>query len=1162
MSCTIKEDLVAKYTKEFNPVEGKEIAEGIYEYIHTPAFTREFGDFTKGFTKDTTKLKDGYPTIEAIEDHFKRKGMTSKKTLPAAYMDYIDTFTPQSAEQLRKLLLQKTQIAYNNVAKDAADLQDSFEKGVMMKAKDDVRRRAKERLKNQLEKILTSLKVKNTEIGLAEYVQEVDTLLTNVNKALDNLALDVSDYYQNLTKFTYFNAIEDVVYLIDTKSPAIKKYFEKKGIKYKDLVSRIVSTRKRLIEGYVDRIGDVWGELPGKQLRLAERRFRNAFEPRSVWLRNNPGAKKADYQKALDEHVANRVKQEEQSIKDSQKASIKNMLINKSQDISFLDALFGNPRDLTDEIVQIAVEILDSADYNVMRETINKTKEAYDLFERFKVGKDTRNMQTLYDDLLAKDGKGNLTGYLIGPIKSEYYIQRREKINALKEAEEEFGEESNEAIAAKRAYTQWSRVNQVKDQDGYKPASKWNNPKFAYFRDKKNKGQANYDMYQFLTDLANKRDQNYLGHPAGFKLPAIEKSGLENVFENGVIDWVRAGLGDSFKVRASDIELHKENPDEVEMEVWNTLKRQIKVLVDADTTELKTIPKYFRNYNKVNAKTQSYDLLSIYLMDYWGSTNYAEKYKALPMLEVFRESLATRKVVQRTLGGKTKIAAKLGFGDQTPATVPGDQSNSYKALSSLIEDRLYGVKALGNPFMQKLTSSLMKYTGNLFLIGNYFSAGASVFQGKTMTFIESVGGIDFNKKDVAKAELKYDADIVNITGDIGKIVPSSKTGLLSEIFESTQDFSAVAKKFAGATKTSQIADTNSLHFVTNIAEHYIQNTLMYSFLQGIKVKNSKGEYINKKGEVVKSREEAMTYDEAYEIDNKGKAPRLKIKSFVGTGASIELKSGLEISLKDRRKAEFQVKRYLNHLNRRLNGNYTTNNQAMAQRHAVGKLAFMLRKWLEPGIRRRYRGIGTSLIPNEALTAEDLYYSREIQDLDEGTYTTTVRFIRNLFRDYKKFSLELTTDNWAKLSAREKANILKTVTEMTIMLIAANVSALLYSAAQDEDDEKQKALMMLTAFYTRRLYSELRAFTSITEGLRILRSPAASISLIQNGIELMDQLYSDIAAVSMGGEFETYTQGKRKGTLKLEKEFKDLVPIWYQTGRKIDEALGFLYKPVK
>ena len=49
--------------------------------------------------------------------------------------------------------------------------------------------------------------------------------------------------------------------------------------------------------------------------------------------------------------------------------------------------------------------------------------------------------------------------------------------------------------------------------------------------------------------------------------------------------------------------------------------------MDEDSKELKTIPKYFRDYDKVDDKSQSFDLVSIYLMDYWGSTNYAEKYK-------------------------------------------------------------------------------------------------------------------------------------------------------------------------------------------------------------------------------------------------------------------------------------------------------------------------------------------------------------------------------------------------------------------------------------------------------------------------------------------------------------------------------------------------------
>ena len=50
-------------------------------------------------------------------------------------------------------------------------------------------------------------------------------------------------------------------------------------------------------------------------------------------------------------------------------------------------------------------------------------------------------------------------------------------------------------------------------------------------------------------------------------------------------------------------------------------------------------------------------------------------------------------------------------------------------------------------------------------------------------------------------------------------------------------------------------------------------------------------------------------------------------------------------------------------------------------------------------------------------------------------------------------------------------------------------------------------------------------------------------------------------MSVGGEMERYESGKRRGDLKLQKEIKDLIPVWYQTGRKIDEAIGWLHKPV-
>ena len=782
-----------------------------------------------------------------------------------------------------------------------------------------------------------------------------------------------------------------------------------------------------------------------------------------------------------------------------------------------------------------------------MRETINRTKEGYDLYQKFIKGKSTTDMKSLYKDLLEKDEEGKITPYLIGPYKTSFYKEKKKFADAA-------AEENN--IKAQLEYKAWKNRNIVND----KPIDKWRNPEYKFFGDKNNKGDIKYDMYQFLRSLAIKRDQNYFGRGAGLRLPYVDKSGLEDAFEDGVVTWAKNIQSDFLKARSTDIDLHKEGKDQEEVETWGKYKKQINILVDESQAELKSVPKYFRGYKSgVDESRQSYDLMSIYLMDYWGSLNFREKNNVLADLEVFKYSLSKRDVIQKTFFGQQKVDAKVNV----PLVQKGAQSNSYKALQSLIEDRIYGNRALGSERMQMLANRIVSYTGNLYLMGNYFSAGASVFQGKTMTFIESVGGVDFNKKDVLFAEAKYDTDVINIMGDVGKIVPSSKTNLLGERFESTQDFSAVAQKFAAATKGSQLLKTNTLHFFTNAGEHYIQNTLMYTILNSIKALNSKGEYINKNGEVVKDRKDAMTLDEAYEIDKgkKGdKAPVLKLNKNV---ASIEFKTGrtLKMDPKNIRNSEFKVKQFLNHFNRRLNGNYALNNKSYAQRTVVGKLTFFLRKWLEPGIRRRYRGIGTAvpfyrIVPRDQLSADDLYYSREIEDLDEGTYTTTIRFFRDLFREYKIFSSELRTDNWAKLTAREKGNVKKTITEMTTAIISMIMGSVLAGAAADEPDEQQKAAIALGAFYARRLYSELSFYVWPPEVLRILRSPSASLNLIEKGTRFIAQLSSDLVSA----EFEVYQQGARKGEFKLEKRFRDLVPIWYQTGRRVDEALGFLYKP--
>ena len=1162
MSCELKNNLVREFTKQFDKEEGDRIGEAAYLHVYTPAFKRYFGDFTNpAVAKDRKDMKDGLPTAESVMEYFKKKGMKAEKDLPATYMKLIDKYTPTTPTSVREDLIQQTEALLKRVAKEVGDYAKTrTQKGSPMQRQ----KKQKADFKNKVQGLLTKLQTYKTEEALVEYVKEVNANIDSIEKALKLRSKDVNVHYEYLKRLRYFAAIEDVVYIIN-KNPKLKSKFDKSKINYSKIADRIQTLKQKLSERFIDVLGEKWGQVEGKQTRIAKDNYARSFGEYSTWKKNNPGKTSVEFAQEKAAHVDKLVELNKAELQQAEKDFIKRNMLSVSDDISWMDAYFGNPRDITDDIIQIAVEVLDKADYIVMRETINKTKEAYDMFERYKEGRDTKDMTKLYADLLSKDSKGNLTGFLIGNIKSEYWKTRKEFYEKKMIAIEEYGETSDQARAATAALKTWVNANSINGQVN-KPKSKWIDPAYEYFKDKNNKGEARYDMYWFLVDLAEKRDKNYLGRPGGLRLPAIEKSVLERTFENGVVDTVSKTLGDTFRVRASDVDLHNENPDETEAEGWSKIKESIQrvsyVNLDENQKIARTIPRYFNDPKKrkelAEKGDQSYDLVSMYLMDYWGSLNFKEKYSVLPELEVFKEAVATRKTVQKTFGGTSKVAKKLGLSKNVPAVISGTESNAYKAIQSLLEDRIYGIKSVGSATVNKIAQSIMGFTGDLFLIGNYFSAGASLFQGKTMNFIKGVGGLDFNLRDVAKAEAKYDSDVINLIADIGALTPSSRTNLLGEIYDSTQDWSAVSKKFAGTTKISQLADKSTLHFLTSMAENYIQNTLMYAFLNGIKVKNAKGQFIDNEGNVVEDKKDAMSLDEAYEKDKSGR--RLVIKKIA---QGIELSSGQTYWLdkKNLQQTEFVVKRYLNHINRRLNGNYDKNNQAMAQRAATGKLVMMLRKWLEPGIRRRYRGVGTSLVPKEYLTEEDVYYNREIQDLDEGTYTTMIRFIAGIKKDTRKFSMELVSDRWHQLSLREKSNMKEMTTELATIVLALITSSLLYGAAQDEPDEKQKFAMMMASFYTRRLYSELVGFANPREALRILKSPAASISLVQNSMEIMDRFFEDGITVIAGGEMERYASGKRKGQLKLTKEINDVIPIFYQLNRDVEDTMGWLLKPL-
>ena len=133
-----------------------------------------------------------------------------------------------------------------------------------------------------------------------------------------------------------------------------------------------------------------------------------------------------------------------------------------------------------------------------------------------------------------------------------------------------------------------------------------------------------------------------------------------------------------------------------------------------------------------------------------------------------------------------------------------------------------------------------------------------------------------------------------------------------------------------------------------------------------------------------------------------------------------------------------------------------------------------------------------------------------------------------------------SEEWEKLLPREKANIKKTVSELLAFLMLAGLSSIFLTAAKDADTDEDKMILNNIAFITLRGKSEMAFFWNINEAVKILQSPAASITAIESAIKI---LYSLLPPDFEG--FDIYQRGNWKGHYKVTKQAMNIVPALRQ-----------------
>jgi len=648
-------------------------------------------------------------------------------------------------------------------------------------------------------------------------------------------------------------------------------------------------------------------------------------------------------------------------------------------------------------------------------------------------------------------------------------------------------------------------------------------------------------------------------------------SGVEAVFRrlpNIGRDTLEKMVGGDYVANTKDVFerfiRYKEDEDDVgEVQDTSSKKPKDKTSTFASLTkgnfngdERHLVPIYFRN--KGDKKTQSYDLMTVYMMNLFMSQNFQAKTEVQGLVEMLVDVNGAKQVIP-IQGIMNKIQYQYLTADQKQAlSSKGINSKEYKKLQSMLENRLYGIETIQSEF-GKIAETVMGWTGTTMLALNFYSGLANVVQGKVMNFIEGVGGEFFNTKDLIIGEQKYLRDMGAWIADIGALDNTSKTNLLLDFLDPQGDFKGIAHRYIRSNKLSALAQQNTLTFPNKMGEMYIQSTLMYTVLSKIKGKNKDGKYLDKNGNPVTDESKAASLDQLITI----KDGILSFNEAVHTTTFSTTADG------DHDKILLETKNLLKKITSDLHGQYDTTIQSHAQRTIIFKMMFMLRKWVGPGIDRRFRGVVHTISKDnwmdfDGLTNEDdrarKFYSQDTKSFREGTYATMIRFTRQLIKEGELLNVLIAgkTATWAKMTDHEKANIRKWVVEavtIALTIIAANI---LKGLADDLPEDEAQALY-LSAFAFRRLHSELFAYVNPLEALQLMKSPAASISLLQNSVELLGRVLYDGFNVLSGGDAEVYQSGRRKGLLKIWKEFKDVIPILNQTNRNLEDVVDYAFK---
>ena len=725
------------------------------------------------------------------------------------------------------------------------------------------------------------------------------------------------------------------------------------------------------------------------------------------------------------------------------------------EDISFFDRWLDSMADSSDYMLKIMDQAVKKSKEQARLRTIDVMKQLQAATIKLeKAG--IKNTDWMFE----RDSKGNLSGNYISEINQALF---KEKVREMfKSLNEKYGKNpvGENAEKYKKERQAWFNSN-MEIVNGKKV------PKMSIYGNKQYQrlNAAQKEYYDTVMNIKSQLD-SYLPEKYTTLTNAVKirKDLLERVKSS---DGVKSGAKQIWESVKDEF---IRRTDDVDFGDRATVK-------DFEGNEVQTLPIYFTKLKEgESANDLSTDIVSTLTAYAAMANDYDEMNKVIDVLELGRDLLRERQVTQ-TQGGKPLVEKFKAVGRKVESklTKEGEATRFVQRLNDFFEMQVYGrymadegTFGSTNIDKGKVANFVNRVTSMNNLALNILSGISNIATGKVMMRIESFAGEFFNEKNTITADRIYGQSLPEYLAEIGNRVKTSKLALWDELFNVMQEYEQNVREVNFDRKTwfSRMFGTSTLFFMNNAGEHWMQNRTSLALADAYKMKAPNGKIV--------SLWDAM---EVVPIDKNNKK----------AGAKLQLKQGYtkadgsaftqdDIIKFSRRSAA---------INQRMHGIYNKADRSAVQRLAIGRMGIMFRKWIKPSLNRRFKSAT---------------YNYDLDAWIEGYYRTSGRFLLQLARDLRETQFNLTA-RWNELTPTEKANIRRALTEVGHFLAVMAIIGLI----EWSDDKDRPWLVRMLEYQSRRLYTELGAMipgkSMISEGLKIIKSPAAGVTTIENMLDL-------------------------------------------------------------